>query len=115
MSDQSNREAYDRGVVAGEIAQRLAGHDEHLSAINGSMGRVANELHELTMAVQRLADQAMARDATAVATAIALKEADEARRASSEQGWSPMARALAIIGGLAALVGIVAAAYALLR
>ena len=99
--------AYDRGVTAGEISARLSGHDEHLAAINGSLERVADELHGLKLAVQRLADQAVARDATVVTTAKALKDAEDARRNTAEQRWSPVAKVFAALGALAAIAAVV--------
>jgi hypothetical protein len=102
-------EAFDRGHAAGAIAERLASHDRHFSAINGSLDRLANEMHTLTLAVQRLGDQAVSRDATVVTTAAALKDAEEARRQSSEHSWSPWARAFAAVAALATAVGLVLA------
>jgi hypothetical protein len=99
-------DAYDRGHMAGEINARLAGHDRHFQTINGSLADVAKEMHGLTLAVQRLGDQAVARDATVVTTAKALKDAEDARRAQSDQSWSPFARLLAVLGGLAALAAV---------
>lgn len=101
-------DAYDRGHIAGEIAARLAGHDRHFEAINGSLADIANEMHALTLAVQRLGDQAISRDATVVTTAAALKDAEDARRAKGEQTWTPFARTIAVLGGLAALAAVVA-------
>jgi hypothetical protein len=98
--------AYDRGVIAGEVAARLAGHDEHFAAINGALTRVAEELHGLRLAVQRLGDQAAARDATAATTAAALKDADDARRDAAERRWSPVAKVFAVLGALAAVAAV---------
>ena len=114
MADQPDN-AYDRGHTAGEIAERLAGHDRHFAAINGSLADVAREMHSLTLAVQRLGDQAVARDATVVTTAKALKEAEDARRAKTEQSWTPVARLLAVLGGLAALAAVAGLYLALVR
>ena len=100
-------DAYDRGHTAGGIAERLASHDRHFKAINGSLADIAKEMHALTLAVQRLGDQAVARDATVVTTAAALRDADEARRAQADRSWSPYARAIAVVGALAALASIV--------
>ena len=97
---------YRRGLVAGEIAARLADHDQHLAKINGSMNDVARALHVLTLAVQRLGDQADANAKTVIATASALEKADAARRAQSETSWSPLTRLGVVVGALAALVGI---------
>jgi hypothetical protein len=105
---------YQRGHAAGGIEERLAGHDRHFAAINGSLekfvdqqARFVAEMHALTLAVQRLGDQAVSRDATAVTTAAALKAADEERRDRDDRSWSPVARVLAVIGGLAAVAAIV--------
>lgn len=100
-------DAYDRGHIAGEIAARLAGHDKHFAAINGSLADIAREMHANTLAVQRLGDQAVARDATVITTAKALKDADDARRAKAEWSWMPFARLIAVVGGLAAVVVVV--------
>jgi hypothetical protein len=102
--------AYERGVSAGEIAQRLHDHDRHFEKINGSMGDVARELHGLTLAVQRLGDAADADRATVITTATALEKAGQARRDSSESRWSPMAKTIAVIGVIAGVVAAVAAA-----
>lgn len=96
---------FDRGHEAGEIAgkidARLAGHDRHFLDINGSIAKVGAELHVINLTVQRLADQAIARDATAIALAAALKEASEKR-------WSPFARLWLVVGAVAAVAGIAA-------
>jgi hypothetical protein len=109
--------AYDRGHDAGRdagrIDARLAGHDKHFAAINGSLATIADELAGLKLAVQRLGDQAVARDATVVTTAAALKDAEEARRAKSEQTWSPLAKVMASLGTLATVAGVVVAYLAL--
>jgi hypothetical protein len=103
MSESSE---YDRGVIAGAIENRLADHDRHFRTINGSIEKVGTELHELKLAVQRLGDQAIARDATVITTASALKDADEARRNTADQRWSPWQKGFAVIAAVAALVGM---------
>jgi hypothetical protein len=104
-------EAYDRGVAAGEIAARLADHDNHFKRINGSLTDVANELHGLVLAVQRLGDQAVHRDATVIATAAALKDAEAARRDKAERSWTPLTRIYLMV----AVVGAVVALYLAIR
>jgi hypothetical protein len=99
---EENTDSYDRGHAAGEIAARLAGHDKHFAAINGSLADLATEMHSLTLAVQRLGDQSVARDATTLATAAALREAEEARRSKSDTSWSPWAKVFATIAAVAA-------------
>jgi hypothetical protein len=45
---------YDRGLAAGSVLSRLDSHDQHLSKINGSMDRVADELLQLNRGQQAL-------------------------------------------------------------
>lgn len=100
-------DAYDRGHKAGGIAERLAGHDRHFALINGSLVDIAHEMRDLRLAVQRLGDQAEASARTVIATAAALKDAEEARRDKTEQGWAPWQKVLAVVAGLVAVVGLV--------
>lgn len=105
MSATSTDE-FRRGHVAGEINARLAGHDAHFLKINGSIDASKAALDGLAMQVQRLADQAIARDATVLTTATALEKADTARRAKSEQSWSPVAKILALFGPMLTALGL---------
>jgi len=100
---------FDRGHTAGEISARLAGHDQHFAQINGSIARLADEMHQMVLAVQQLSIEATAREATVVTTAAALKTADDARRNADKASWSPLARFLAAIAGAAALASVVIA------
>jgi hypothetical protein len=109
---ESPQDAYERGAVAGGIAERLASHDRHFDAINGNLARLAEEMHGLRLAVQRLGDAAQSDRSTVVTTAAALKSADDARRDKSETAWTPMARALAVVGGVVAVASL---AYLILR
>lgn len=98
--------AYRRGQQDGETDARLAGHDLHFATINGSLATISEQLRAMTLAVQRLGDQAEASARTVVTTAAALKEAEAARRSSDEQAWSPMTRIFAVVAALGAVVGI---------
>jgi hypothetical protein len=111
---------YERGESAGRRDARLDGHDVHFAAINGQLAKFANEVHALTLSVQRLGDQLIADAATVLATAAALKDAESARRereaAKREQkdrAWSPWARLAAAVGALAGLSTVVGVLYAL--
>lgn len=126
---ESAESAYDRGHEAGGIEARLGGHDRHFAAINGQLGDIdgrltdmANLIGGLEKAVQRLADQAVARDATVITTAAALKDtvnttanalkdAEAARRDKSEQSWSPVAKLLAVLGSVVAVVAVSVSLY----
>lgn len=85
----------------GKIAQRLDAHDAHLDKINGSMAEVATRLSGVELQMQRLADNAIAASATAIATALAIEKADTARRAASDSSWSPWQKIITI--GLAVI------------
>jgi len=99
-------EAYRRGQQDGVTESRLDGHDLHFASINGSLATISEQLRGMTLAVQRLGDQADSSARTVIATAAALKEAEEVRRSKSEQAWSPLTKLFAVIAALAAAVGI---------
>jgi hypothetical protein len=100
--------AYDRGHTAGEISARLAGHDKHFATINGSLIDLAAEMKAVNLQLQRMADAMQADRERALATATALREADEARRATGERHWTPLTRVAVLVTTLAALAGIAA-------
>jgi hypothetical protein len=101
----SSQDPFEAGRVAGRIDERLAGHDKHFEKINGNLGELVVGLEGVRLAVQRLADQAVSRDATVVTTAAALKDAEDARRLRTDQKWTPVQRFIAVVGTLVALVG----------
>jgi hypothetical protein len=106
---------YQRGLAAGGIAERLDSHDRHFASINGSLEKISKEMQTMALAVQRMADQAVARDATVITTAAALEKADSARRARSDQSWSPIAKLVTVLGTLATVAGAVVAVILLQR
>lgn len=103
---------YDRGHTAGGTDARLAGHDKHFAAINGNLGRIDEKLARMELALQRLADATDADRRTVVTTAAALKSADEARRSSDTDRWTPWQKGIALLGAIGAVVGIVIAILA---
>jgi hypothetical protein len=107
---------YERGVTAGEVAARLAGHDKHFASINGSLVKVAENgidqtraINALTMAVQRLTDEFAASQRTLITTAAALKDAEAARRDKMAQTWSPVQKTTTIVLAMVAIAGLVLA------
>lgn len=111
--------AFDRGHIAGGIEEQLRAHDKHFSEINGSVLRTAQELTALRAVIQQglsglrldiqgLTDQAKASDATVIATAKALKDAEEARRNVAETRWSPFAKLIAAVAGMGSLAALIA-------
>jgi hypothetical protein len=104
---ESSQNAFVRGQESGKVDQRLGDHDVHFTAINGSLARLAINVADLVLVVQRLADKFDASEVRVVATAAALKEADLARRDKTDRSWSPLARWSTAVGILAAVVGLV--------
>jgi hypothetical protein len=126
VTEPSQQDAYNRGVAAGEIAQRLAEHDSHLGRINGSMEKVAVALGEVKLelqrqgdrsvaAIQQLRDQRTADAATVVTTAAALESERQARTDQSTASWTPMQRLLAVVAGLVGIAVLAVAIYAAAR
>lgn len=119
---ETSAEAFDRGHIAGEIARTLTDHAAHLSAINGSTEKTAvaleavgRRLESMSLQLQRLADQAESDAATRVATAAALKDADEARRHTAERTGLTVSRATAVIGAGIAVATLALGLYLALR
>ena len=108
---ESPEAAYERGQRAGEVDARLNDHDRKFEKINGSMDRFALEMKSLAMAVQRLGDQAISRDATVVTTAAALKDAEEARRDKADRKYTPMERLITALGAAGVCAGSIIAYY----
>jgi hypothetical protein len=106
MTEETAQDAFDRGVTAGEIAARLANHDTHFASINGHIGDLVGEIHGMRLDVQRLVDQAEASALTVLATAKALRTADETRITSSNRSWSPWFRAFAVLSAVATVLSI---------
>lgn len=115
MTEETSKAAFDRGVTAGEIAARLTNHDVHFASINGHIGELVEGVHGMRMDIQRLADQAQASAKTLLATAEALKAANEARTEQSTRSWSPWVRVFAVIAAVATVVSIVTAITVLRR
>lgn len=119
-------DAYERGHRQGGVEEQIAEHGRRLDKINGSIADSARAMHELrltmreemhaqTLAIQRLADEATANAATVISTAKALKEAEAARRDRSTQSWTPFARIIAVLGGLAAIAAVAGLYLALIH
>lgn len=113
--DAREPSSYDQGHIAGMIDARLADHDQHLGKINGAMDRVADQLADLVLAVQRLGDAAQADRATVLVTATALEKAAQARRESAEMRWSPRAKFLAAVMAVAAAAEAIVLIYSALQ
>lgn len=85
-----------------------------LARMEGKLDRVNDRVDDLIPRVNRIEDRltaqeiltlglskdAEAEEAKKIALALALKEADETRRNQSEQTWTPVQRAMMILGGV---------------
>lgn len=106
---------YDAGHKAGGIDARLAQHDLHFTAINGSIKDMASELAGVKLALNRLADSADADRRTVVTTAAALKDAEEARRSNTTDRWSPWQKGIALLGAIGVLVALAVAVASVVK
>ncbi len=97
---ETPEEIFERGKLAGEINARLAGHDQHFLTLNGNIKDLAAEMHDMNIAIQLQAEQAKARDVTALATAAALEAREKQRREATDERWSPVQKGLALFGAL---------------
>jgi len=79
---------YERGHKAGGTDERLAGHDKHFAAINGSLADLVKEIQTMNLSIQRLQDTM------------------EAKRQLGTQVWNGWQRAFAVISAAGVLVAI---------
>lgn len=117
---------YERGHKQGGVEEQISEHGRRLDKINGTIVDFTRALNEqkvditkamgrLELAIQRLGDQAEANAATAIVTARALKDAEEARRAKAEQSWTPIGKMIAALGAVAAIATVVGLYLALVH
>ena len=105
-----NGSEYDRGIAAGQIAERLREHDRRLEKINGSVDRMADKAEDQTTELQRLRSEVAALRGVLERNAADLTAAAERReRRADRQGtplrrlaaWAAIILAAATIAGLA--------------
>jgi len=96
-------------VMLASILEKVTGHGTRLD-------KVEEQAAINTLAIQRLNDSAVANKLTAVATAEALRLADEERRANdddrraaSEQQWTPFQRTIAVTLAVVAVASFIVA------
>lgn len=100
--ERRETETFERGRVIGAIRARLDEHDQHFTSLNGSIDKLTTAVVGTNYSLDRLVTQDEMREDNALATARALKEAEEARKAHSEQVWTPVSRVISILSGIAA-------------
>ncbi|MBM7493478.1 hypothetical protein JOD64_004700 [Micromonospora luteifusca] len=110
-STEEKAAAYNRGLDAGRIEQRLQGHDEHLRHINGSIDSMTRALQSLTEELRFYAARFSAgvtsdrRDAKE-RDRIAEVRVEEADNAESERTvrWTAWQRWFAVVGAIILVV-----------
>ncbi|MFG1894846.1 hypothetical protein ACGFIP_12580 [Micromonospora zamorensis] len=110
-STEEKTAAYNRGLDAGRIEQRLQGHDEHLRKINGSIDSMTQALRSLTDelrsdAASFSADVTSDRRDTSERDKIAAARLEEAGIAQSQRTvrWTAWQRWFAVIGAIILVV-----------
>lgn len=89
------------------VAERVVNLSGRVDAHDHEIKVQAGEIAELKSSTQTLKEQAEADKKTAVALALALKEADENRRTKAETSWSPWTKVFAVLAALAIVWQIV--------
>ncbi|MEU7613517.1 hypothetical protein [Micromonospora sp. NPDC049204] len=110
-ASEEKEAAYNRGVDAGRIEQRLQGHDEHLRHINGSIDSMTQALQSLT---EELRSNAALFSAGATAALRDTKERDRIAEVRVEEAgivesqrtvrWTAWQRGFAVIGAIILMV-----------
>ncbi|WP_329103161.1 hypothetical protein OG792_25955 [Micromonospora sp. NBC_01699] len=104
-------EAYNRGMIAGRVEQRLQGHDDHFRKINGSIDSMTGALRSLTdelranvtmFSANVTSDRrdAEERDKVVVTVAAALMEKANEIRAGETSRWAAWQRWLIVVGSI---------------
>ncbi|MEU7920869.1 hypothetical protein [Micromonospora zamorensis] len=117
-STEEKTAAYNRGLDAGRIEQRLQGHDEHLRKINGSIDSMTQALRSLTDelrsdAASFSAEVTSDRRDTSERDKIAAARLEEAGIAQSQRTvrWTAWQRWFAVIGAIILVVNFVLGLY----
>ncbi len=91
--------------VLNVVAERVTNLGSRVDSHEREIASVKLDVSELKSQTQTLKEGADADKKTAVALALALKEADETRRTKSEQTWTPFQRGVVLVGGITGAVG----------
>ena len=104
---ETHKEAYERGAVAGEISARLAGHDKHFATINGNLVDMTKEIHDLTLAVQRMGDLMASEERTVDK----LEDAALTRQVKKDRPLMSVSQWAGIVAVVVAVLGIAITLY----
>ncbi|MGC4748319.1 hypothetical protein ACLQ28_22085 [Micromonospora sp. DT201] len=110
-STEEKAAAYNRGLDAGRIEQRLQGHDDHLRHINGSIESMTQALRSLTEELRAnvalfsagvVADRRDTRERDRIAE-VRVEEADIAESQRTVR-WTAWQRWFAVVGAIILVV-----------
>ncbi|MEV4497870.1 hypothetical protein AB0J84_19530 [Micromonospora arborensis] len=110
-STEEKTAAYNRGLDAGRIEQRLQGHDEHLRHINGSIESMIQALRSLTEELRAnvalfsagvVADRRDAKERDRIAE-VRVEEADNVESQRTVR-WTAWQRGFAVVGAIILVV-----------
>ncbi len=118
--------AYERGELAGRVAERLEGVEKSIERINGSVAETAHALGTLAGAVEAMRQDIRMDKAAGIVKAETLESAEESRRVvladavvamdhereQSDRKWSHRER---VLGALATFVGIALTVFGLVE
>lgn len=88
------------------VAERISNLGGRVDSHENQIGTIKSDVSELKSQTQTLKEGADADKKTAVALALALKEADETRRTKTEQTWTPVQRISVVVAAVASLIAI---------
>lgn len=109
--DMSPRTAESVPVVLARMEGKLDRVKDRVDELIPRVGKIEDRVKVLEDATLTLSMDAAAEEAKKIALALALKEADETRRNQSEQTWTPVQRAMVILGGVIGAVALVIQYY----
>lgn len=98
--DTSPRTAESVPVVLARMEGKLDNLRERVTELGPRVGRLEERTKVLEDVTLSLSMRADAEEQKKIALALALKEADETRRNQSEQTWTPVQRAMVVLGGV---------------
>lgn len=87
-------------VVLARMEGKLDRVKDRVDELIPRVGKIEDRVKTLENTTLTLSMDAAAEEAKKIALALALKEADETRRNQSEQTWTPVQRAMVILGGI---------------
>lgn len=105
-ADDGPRMAESMDVVLARMDGKLDRVFDKIADVIPRVDRLEVRTDTLESATLILTKNAEAADATRVATALALREAEEARRNQADQKWTPFQRGLTLLGGCVAAAGL---------